>query len=109
MHDLSNVSFITQLVEKVAVAATRVVDRGATFRSEDGGEFAAVNLEGDVLEDYPDTDRADQLLQTCAGLNLRIEWSAVFFLESKKYLMHISWKQRENLYIIHGNKEKIDT
>ena len=39
--------------------------------AEDGVKLAAMNLEGDVLEDNPSPDAPYQLLQTSAGLNLR--------------------------------------
>ena len=41
-----------------------------TFRPEDGSEFAAVNLEGDILEDNSDPDASNQLLEAGPGLYL---------------------------------------
>ena len=60
----------TYLTKKCSDVIASYFGSSLTFRPEDGSEFAAVNLEGDIFEDNSDPDASNQLLEAGPGLYL---------------------------------------
>ena len=67
--------------------------RFRTFGSQDGGELAAVDLDGDVLEDDAGPDGADHLLEACPRLHLqKLHFSVTLYAARTNSLTWPEWK-----------------